>query len=80
MNEVEALKAQVAELTEELAVVNKLLDERNRVMDAIPPCPEHGPQCVPHAMQWVSTMKAREENEKTRRSFSGKNIRRVYPD
>jgi hypothetical protein len=40
-------------LQQELAVTNKLLDERNRLLDAIPECPQHGRQCVPHAIEWV---------------------------
>jgi hypothetical protein len=40
-------------LQQELAVTNKLLDERNRLLDAIPECPVHGRQCVPHAIEWV---------------------------
>jgi hypothetical protein len=43
----------VAALEAELAVTNKLLAERNRVMEAIPECPEHGSQCVPHALEWI---------------------------
>lgn len=60
MGEIEELKARIAELTEELAVTDKLLNERNRVMDAIPPCSDHGSQCVPHAIEWVMTMRVRE--------------------
>lgn len=44
------------ELIEELAVANKLLAERQRVLDAVPPCPDHGP-CVPHALEWIEKAK-----------------------
>lgn len=43
----------IRELEEELAVADKLLAERNRLLDAIPPCPIHGGGCVPHAIEWV---------------------------
>src|SRR5688572_1407089 len=45
------------ELQEEVDVDNKLLDERNRLLAAIPECPEHG-ACVPHAIEWVENAKA----------------------
>lgn len=31
---------------------DKIISERNRLLDAIPACPVHG-QCVPHAIEWV---------------------------
>jgi len=40
-------------LLEELRVTDELLNERNKVMNAIPPCPMHGHQCVPHALEWI---------------------------
>lgn len=49
------------ELTEELRIVNALLDERNKLLDAIPPCPYHGSQCVPHALNWIETAKEVQE-------------------
>lgn len=45
-------------LTAKLRVTEALLTERNKVMDAIPPCPDHGGQCVPHALAWVEMAKA----------------------
>lgn len=44
-------------LTEELRITDALLVERNRILDAIPPCPEHGGQCVPHALAWIEMAK-----------------------
>jgi hypothetical protein len=41
------------DLAAELAVTEALLAERQRVLDAIPPCPTHGANCVPHALDWV---------------------------
>lgn len=49
----------VAQIEEELAVTDKLLRERDRVMEAIPPCPIHGNQCVPYALAWIEEQKAR---------------------
>ena len=48
-----------------LDVTDKLLAERNRVVDVIPECPVHGPQCVPHAVEWVE--KAQAELKRLRR-------------
>lgn len=54
MDEIQTLRSQVAQLVEELRITDALLTERNRVLDAIPPCPVHGMQCVPHALEWVA--------------------------
>ena len=48
---------------EELLVTDKLLEERNRVMEAIPPCPRHGSQCVPHALEWVEAHRKQDDDE-----------------
>ncbi len=42
----------------ELEVIEKLLNERQRVLDAIPECEIHG-SCVPHAIEWIEEMKAK---------------------
>ena len=47
-----------ADLKHELEVTDKLLAERQRVLDAIPECPSHG-KCVPHAIEWIEKMKAK---------------------
>lgn len=39
----------------------KLLQERNRVLEAIPECSVHGRQCVPHALEWVEAQLAGRE-------------------
>jgi hypothetical protein len=44
---------------EELRVTEELLAERNRLLDAIPECSVHGPQCVPHAIEWIKDEAAR---------------------
>ncbi len=45
-----------ARLMAELDVTEKLLSERQRVLDAIPECPLHG-SCVPHALEWIAEKK-----------------------
>lgn len=42
---------------EAIAVLDKLLSGRQRVLDAVPECPEHG-ECVPYAVAWVERMKS----------------------
>lgn len=37
-------------------MLNKLLAERQRVLDAIPECNLHG-SCVPHALDWIESTK-----------------------
>lgn len=48
----EAAEAEVTRLKDELKVTDQLLTDRQRVLDAVPPCPAHGP-CVPHAVEWI---------------------------
>lgn len=31
-----------------------LLCERERLLEAVPDCPDHGPGCVPFALEWVA--------------------------
>lgn len=47
-----------ADLKQELKVTDKLLNEMQRVLDAIPECEIHG-KCVPHAIEWIEEMKAK---------------------
>jgi len=61
---IEALRARVAELEAEVAIDDKLLNARDNLLKSIPECPEHGNQCIPHAMEWVEKMKAREADER----------------
>lgn len=42
---------------EYIQVLKVLLVERDRLLDAIPECPVHGNQCVPHALEWVEAQK-----------------------
>lgn len=41
-----------------LEIDNKIIDERNKLHSAIPECPVHGCECVPHAIEWVNRVKA----------------------
>lgn len=44
------------ELKKDLEVTEKLLSERQRVLDAIPECKIHG-KCIPHALEWIEEAK-----------------------
>lgn len=46
----------IKELEAELAVSDKLLKDRDALLEAIPQCPAHG-KCVPHAIEWVEQVK-----------------------
>ena len=48
----------IAELEKELDVTESLLNERQRILDAIPECEAHG-KCVPHALDWVEMKKSK---------------------
>lgn len=41
------------EQKEYITVLEKLLEEREKVLNKIPPCPVHGGGCVPHALEWI---------------------------
>ena len=60
IRDAELLSIEKGQLKEELAVTDSLLEERNRLMGAIPECPAHGAQCVPHAIEWVEEQRRRE--------------------
>jgi hypothetical protein len=57
-DDIDILKARIAELEQELVVTNEILKEHNRVLEEVPECPLHGSQCVPHAVAWVKQAKA----------------------
>jgi hypothetical protein len=48
-----AQSAEIARLKAELEVTNGLLEERDKLLRAIPECDIHGP-CIPHAMEWIA--------------------------
>lgn len=37
--------------------LERLLAERDRLLDAIPECPAHGSGCIPHALEWIERLK-----------------------
>lgn len=50
-NRLQAL--QITALENELKVTDKLLAERQKVIDLIPECQVHGGNCIPHALEWI---------------------------
>lgn len=65
LQEVALLRRRVSELEEELAVSDKLLRHREYLLQAIPGCPEHGNECVPHALDWIESAKLAMQKPKT---------------
>lgn len=53
-DEINALS--LADLRAILTIDEALLDERNRILAALP-CPAHGP-CVPYVLDWIATQRA----------------------
>ncbi|QGW28457.1 hypothetical protein [Phnomibacter ginsenosidimutans] len=51
--------SELEKLKHELEVTEKLLEERQKLLDAIPECPVHG-KCVPHALEWIEKHKGKE--------------------
>ncbi len=56
----EACSVYIQSLKAEIEVDEKLLQERERVLHAIPPCKVHGADCVPHALDWLQRMMQRD--------------------
>lgn len=54
-----SLTTRLQQTREELEVTDKLLAARNEALGIIPECEAHGPQCVPHAKEWIENMKSR---------------------
>lgn len=52
-DELAQLRARIRDLEQEVAVDDKLLAERDRLLEAIPACDAHGDKCIPHAIEWV---------------------------
>lgn len=50
---VEDLLKKIKALESELQVVNRLLLDKQHVLDLIPPCEIHGTTCLPHAADWI---------------------------
>ena len=55
-------EAHIEALEEEVATDDRLLAERDRLLDAIPECGAHGKRCIPHAIEWVQAALATGEN------------------
>jgi len=52
------MKLTYKELEKELKITDNLLNERQRVLEAIPECRKHGKGCVYHALEWIEEAKA----------------------
>jgi hypothetical protein len=61
-NTITILLERIEELDKEVKVGEALLQERTRVLHAIPACAVHGPDCVPHALDWIDRVKRFTEN------------------
>lgn len=61
--ELARLRAEIASLNEEVAIDDKLLADRQRILDAVP-CPDHGP-CVPHVLKEFERLRASEARLRT---------------
>ena len=48
------LETENALLREEVALDDKILAERQRLLEAIPPCELHDSLCIPHALEWIA--------------------------
>ena len=46
----------VDELRDWVRKLDQMAGDRDRLLQAVPPCPEHGP-CIPHAVAWVEQAK-----------------------
>jgi hypothetical protein len=53
----EQVNKMMEDVKRELKVTEELLEERQRVLDAIPDCKLHGRNCVPHAIEWIEKQK-----------------------
>jgi len=61
-------KQKVAELSpkekdEYIQTLEILLTEREKVLEAIPECSMHGPQCVPNALEWIEKQIAKNNSK-----------------
>jgi hypothetical protein len=59
---IEGQAAEIRGLREQLEVTGKILESRTEVLEAIPGCPLHGNQCVPHALVWVQAQMEQEHS------------------
>lgn len=54
--EIQQAMRRIQELEKEVLVSDKLIEERNELLEEIPHCVAHG-LCVPHALEWVRQVK-----------------------
>lgn len=59
MDDLQEAKIKIASLEKELSILNRLLDDRQKVLNLIPPCSLHGPTCLSHASEWIINTKKR---------------------
>lgn len=52
LNEVKNLKLTIFDKDEEIGCLESLYEDRQKLLEAIPECPDHG-ACIPHAIEWV---------------------------
>ena len=57
--ELERMREGIAIMKETHRATSGLLEQRQRVLNAIPDCPTHGANCVPHAIEWIHQAKTR---------------------
>lgn len=74
------LQVRTQALKEELKVAYELPEERDRVMEAIPECPQHGSQCVSHALGWIRQAKAIIHETNCYCKDTRESIRRLHAD
>src|SRR2546422_809300 len=54
---IQSLLAEIKDSREQIRVEEELLNNRNKLLDAIPECSEHGHGCIPHALEWIERAK-----------------------
>ncbi|WP_454869575.1 ead/Ea22-like family protein [Pseudomonas putida] len=63
IDEIDQLKVQNEELKQNVYYSDQIIETRTRLLKSIPPCPVHGDECVPHAMEWVASALAKERGQ-----------------
>jgi hypothetical protein len=54
---IEKLNQHIKKLENEIKTDDALLEERERLLNAIPECTVHGVGCIPHAVEWIERVK-----------------------
>lgn len=68
----------VGDLHEEVDLDNKRIAELERVLKAIPACPDHGDLCIPHAMEWIAKARAMEAERDKYKAFAEQFARTLF--